>query len=131
MRDWKAWTSLVVLGLVALATLVIGGISVWFTDQPPVFPYPAKVLISTFAAGMTFLAIGAMTLTYRDRNRLAWYSLWAYPAFFLAHVIMLGTYVPDLVLALVAAAGLALGWPGTTSSASGGNRAAVLREPSV
>jgi hypothetical protein len=32
MRDWKAWTSLVVLGLVALVTLVIGGISVWFND---------------------------------------------------------------------------------------------------
>ena len=119
MRDWKAWTSLVVLGLVALVTLVIGGISVWFNDQPPLFPYAAKVLISTFAAGMTVLAIGAMTLTYRDGNRLAWSSLWAYPAFFVAHVIMLGTYVPDLVLAVVAAAALALGWPRTTSSASG------------
>jgi hypothetical protein len=130
MRDWKAWTSLV-LGLVALATLVIGGISVWFNDQPPVFPYSAKVLISTFAAGMTVLAIGAMTLTYRDRNRLAWYSLWAYPAFFVAHVIMLGTYVPDLVLAVVAAAALALGWPGTTSSASGGQSGSRSTWPSV
>ena len=114
MRDWKAWTSLIVLGLVALVTFVIGGLSPWFVDGDPTFPYAAKVLISTFAAGMTVLAIGAMTLVYRDGNRLAWYSLWAYPAFFISHVLMLGTYVPDLVLAVVAAAALALGLARTT-----------------
>ncbi len=116
MRDWKAWASLIVLGLVALVTFVIGGISPWFVNGDPVFPYAAKVLISTFAAGMTVLAIGAMTLTYRVGNRLAWYSLWAYPAFFVSHVIALGTYVPDLVLAVVAAAALALGRPRTTAA---------------
>lgn len=119
----KAWTSLIVLGLVVLATFVIGGISVWFVNGDPVFPYPAKMLITIFAAGMTVLAIGAMTLTYRDGNRLAWYSLWAYPAFFVAQVIMLGIHEPDhvpvegLVLAVVAAAALALGRPGTTAAA--------------
>jgi ABC-type transport system involved in multi-copper enzyme maturation permease subunit len=115
MRAWKSTTGLVVLGLVALVTLLIGGVSIWFNEDPPVFPYAAKVLVTTFAGGMTILAIAAMSL-WRQGNQTAWLGLWDYPAFFVAHVALFGTWIPDAVLAVVAAAALLLGRPGTPSA---------------
>lgn len=112
MRGWKEWTSLVVLSLVVPLTLVIGGVSIWFNEEPPLFPFAAKVLITTFAGGMTVLAVAAMVLAYGRRDRVAWAALWAYPAFFVSHVVLFGTYVPDLILAILCGGALALAWPG-------------------
>lgn len=116
MQGWRSWTGTILMGLIALATLVIGGISIWFNEEPPLFPYPAKVLITTFAGGMTALAVAAMALVVRTGNRVAWMGLWAYPAFFLSHVAFLGTYIPDLILAVVSAAALVLLWTGLARS---------------
>lgn len=117
MLGWKGWTALPVLCVGALATFVIGGLSIWFVDDP--FPYAANVLITTFAAGMTILAVSALVLLFRDGNRVAWFGLWAYPAFFVSHVALLGTFVPDLVFAVVAAGALALTWPGVALKSGG------------
>ena len=86
----------------------MGGLSIWFVEEP--FAYEARVLITTFAAGMTVLAAVAAVQVYRRGSRLAWMSLWAYPAFFVSHVVMLETYVVDLTLAAVASAALLLLW---------------------
>jgi hypothetical protein len=114
MASWKTWTGGGVLALVLAATFVIGGLSIWFVEDGEPFPYSARVLISTFAAGMTLLGAVALWRTAVAGSRPAWAALWAYPAFFVSHVILLGTYLPDLVLAAVAAGALVLLWPGGT-----------------
>lgn len=106
---WRSWASTVVLGLIILVTFVIGGLSVNFVEDP--FPSEALLLITSFALGMTSLAVVALYALARYGSRSAWLGLWAYPVFFLWHVIVLKTYVPDLVLALIATAGLLIVWP--------------------
>lgn len=109
LTGWRKWVTTVVLGLVILATFVIGGLSVNFVDDP--FEHDALVLITSFAAGMTLLAGVALFALVQHGSRSAWIGLLAYPIFFVWHVIALGTYVPDAVLAVVAGIGLAVGWP--------------------
>ena len=106
---WRKWTSTVILSLVGLVTFVIGGLSVNFVDDP--FPSDARVLITSFAFGMTVLAGVAIFALHRHASLSAWAGLWAYPVFFIWHVVALGTLVPDLVLAVVSAAGLVVAWP--------------------
>ena len=103
---WRQTFSLVVLALLAALTFLIGGLSIWFVEDA--FEHDARVLITTFAAGMTVLAMLVLFTAYRQGARWAWAAMWVYPAFFLSHVIMLGTYIPDLILAAVAAGALLL-----------------------
>lgn len=93
-----------VLLAVQFLTLLIGGLSIWFVPDP--FPTGALVIISSFAVGMSVLAVTITLTALRDGARWAWLALWVYPAFFLYHVAALGTVVPDLVLAVIAAGAL-------------------------
>lgn len=113
---WRRWTSTAILGLVALVTFVIGGLSVNFVEDP--FPSDARVLITSFAFGMTFLGAVAIHAVHVHASRSAWLGLWAYPIFFVWHVVALGTYLPDAVLAGLALVGLGLAWPSRATLAS-------------
>lgn len=97
-------TSFGLLLAVQSLTMLIGGLSIWFVPDP--FPTGALILISSFAGGMTVLAVVVTVTALRSGARWAWLAMWVYPAFFVFHVIGLGTVVPDLILALVSAAAL-------------------------
>lgn len=103
------WVSAVLLGLIVLATFVIGGLSINFAEDP--FPFDARVLITSFAAGMTLLAAVALFALEKYDSRSAWVGLLAYPIFFVWHVIALGTYIPDAVLAALSLVALGAAWP--------------------
>lgn len=109
LNGWRMWVSAVLLGLIQVATLVIGGLSINFVEDP--FPFAARVLITSFAAGMTLLAAVALFALEKYDSRSAWVGLLAYPAFFVWHVIALGTYVPDAVLAALSLLALGIAWP--------------------
>ena len=70
------------------------------------FEPDAQVMIATFGVGMAVLTAVLARTALRDGQRWAWAVLWVWPVFFVAHLIGLGTYVPDGVLALVTAAAL-------------------------
>ena len=90
--------------LVAVLSAVIS-LSVYAPMEDPFEP-DAQVMIATFGVGLAVLTAVLARTAFRDGQRWAWAVLWVWPVFFVAHVIGLGTYVPDGVLALVTAAAL-------------------------
>lgn len=86
----------VVCALVALSTM--------FVDDP--FESAAVVLIASF--GSLAAVLGLTAVWGGIRSRLVRVGLWALPLFFVWHIAALGTWLPDAVLAIVAAAGLVL-----------------------
>lgn len=97
-----AWIAL--LGVQALALLI--GISVYFAEDS--FESDAKLLIATFAGGMGVFGLVITTSWLRQGDRRAWFALWYLPIFFVLHLIVLGTYVPDLIFAFITGAALLL-----------------------
>lgn len=88
---------------VFVAVSVLSGViavSVYAPMEDP-FESDAQVLIATFGVGMAVLGAVVALVPFRRGERWAWRALWIWPAFFVAHVIGLGTVVPDLPLALV------------------------------
>lgn len=96
---------LVLLGLMCALIAV----SVHFVPDP--FEDDANALISTFGAAMGLLVVVLATAGLNARSRWAWAALWVLPVFFASHVGLLGTWVPDGVLLLVAAAALVVARP--------------------
>lgn len=78
-------------------------------DDP--FESDAQVLIATFGVGMALLSGVIALVPFRRGERWAWGALWIWPAFFVAHLALLGTVVPDLPLALVTTAALVASRP--------------------
>lgn len=85
-----------VCALVALSTM--------FVDEP--FESSAVVLIASFGTLSAVLGIAAVWGGVRSRVVRA--GLWALPLFFVWHIAALGTWLPDAVLAVIAAAGVVL-----------------------
>lgn len=104
MQRWYHTVALAVLLLIEFLMLVIG-VSALFVDGDP-SERDADWLIATFAAGMGLFALAMTLFGVRRGERWAWLTLWYVPAFFIIHVGALGTFVPDLVLAVVFAAAL-------------------------
>ncbi|WP_173922050.1 hypothetical protein [Agromyces sp. Marseille-P2726] len=87
---------LIACALVALSTM--------FVDDP--FEPAAVVLIASF--GTLAAALGLAAVWGGVRSRTVRLGLWALPLFFVWHVAALGTWIPDAVLAVVAASGVVL-----------------------
>jgi len=87
---------LIACALVALSTM--------FVDDP--FEPAAVVLIASF--GTLAAALGLAAVWGGVRSRTVRLGLWALPLFFVWHVAALGTWIPDAVLAVVAASGVML-----------------------
>lgn len=97
--------------LVLLSVLSgVFGVSVWFVTENP-WDHAAKVLVSTFAAGMAILGIAIILTGFRRGEWWAWLVLWYYPVFFVIHVLTLGTVIPDGVFAALSTAALLLARP--------------------
>ena len=87
---------LIACALVALSTM--------FVDDP--FEPSAVVLIASF--GTLAAVLGLAAVWGGVRSRIVRLGLWALPLFFVWHVAALGIWVPDAVLAVVAASGVVL-----------------------
>jgi hypothetical protein len=103
----------VAAGILVVIALLSGSIavSVYFPVDDDPFEDAAKVLIATFGAGMALLAALIALVPFRRGERWAWAVLWVWPLFFVAHVIGLGTVIPDGIFALVTAAALLMSRP--------------------
>lgn len=86
------------------AACAMVSLSTMFVDDP--FEPAAVVLIASF--GTLAAALGLAAVWGGVRSRLIRASLWALPLFFVWHVTALGTWIPDAVLAIVAAVGVVL-----------------------
>jgi hypothetical protein len=98
---------LVVLGgLVALITA-----SVYADTGSTRFPDDANALVATSGIGLGVLVVVLATAGIASGERWAWLALWVLPAYLIAHVALLGTWVPDAVLAVLAVVALVLTRP--------------------
>jgi magnesium-transporting ATPase (P-type) len=98
---------------VLAAVAVLAGVIAMSVNAPMEDPFErdARVLITTFGVGMAVLAAVVALVPFRHGEPWAWWVLWAWPVFFVAHVVALGTVVPDAVLAVMTAAALLAGRP--------------------
>lgn len=103
-----ARTGQVVLVLISLMSTLIA-VSVYFVEDP--FPADAQLLIASFGAGMGALTFACAAFGLDGVQRWPWLALWVLPVFFVWHVVVLGTVVPDAVLAVVSAAALVASRP--------------------
>ncbi len=104
----------IVLAVISVMCMLIA-ISVFFVEDP--FHHDARVLIGSFGVGMGAFAL--INVARLGGDRWAWASLWVLPAFFVWHVIALGTVVPDGVLAVVSAVCLGATRPRRSATTSG------------
>lgn len=106
---------LVLLGLIN----VVFSASVYAPSDEP-FPDHANALIATWGVGFGILVVVLATAGLASRQLWAWAALWTAPAFLAAHVVLLGTWIPDGVLLLLAVLALVATKPETRIYASGG-----------
>ena len=95
----------VVLVVSGLLSIVFSASTLVVTDDP--FPADANALIASWGVGMGVMVIVLATAGLRSRQKWAWLALWVVPAFFASHVAMLGTWIPDGVLAVLSVGALA------------------------
>jgi hypothetical protein len=106
---------LVLFGLIN----IVFSVSVYFTsDTEAPFPDDAKALIATWGTAMGVLVIVLATAGLRSGQAWAWSALWTAPAFLVAHVALLGTWVPDGVLAVLTVLALAATRPSERTRAA-------------
>jgi hypothetical protein len=65
----------------------------------------------TVVLGMVVFSLATTLFSFRKGARWAWFTLWAWPVFFLLHLAAFDTWVPDLPLAILAAVVLGLSAP--------------------
>ena len=76
-----AWISLAIIGV---AILVFGLIvAVWPGSSDPL----ALRAIGVASIGMGLFGLMITVIAYRRRERWAWFALWYYPVFWLAHLL--------------------------------------------
>lgn len=112
----------VVLVVSGLLCILFSASTMFVTEDP--FPEDANALIASFGVGMGVLVIVLATVGLAAGQRWAWLALWVVPAFFVSHVALLGTWVPDGVLAALSVAALAATRPATAEPSSA--RAAAI-----
>ncbi len=94
----------VFLVLFGLISIVFSASVYAATDEP--FPDDANHLIATWGVGFGLLVIVLATVGLASRRTWAWAALWVVPAFLATHVVLLGTWLPDGVLLVLAALAL-------------------------
>lgn len=85
--------------------------SVYAATGDAAFPDDANALIATGGAALGVLVIALATAGINSGERWAWLALWVLPAFFIAHAVLLGTWVPDGVFAVISVAALVVARP--------------------
>ena len=85
--------------------------SVYADTGESAFPNDAKALIATGGAALGLLLIALATAGINSGERWAWLALWVLPAFFLAHTLLLGTWIPDGIFAAISVAALVVTRP--------------------
>jgi hypothetical protein len=96
-------TGQTILTLVLILCALVS-LSTAFVDDP--FEPDAVLLIASF--GVLACMLGLASVWGGVRSRLIRISVWALPLFFISHLAVLGTWLPDGVLAVVSAIGAAL-----------------------
>ena len=97
-----------VLVLFGVLCAVISG-SVYAAPDP--FPADANALIATFGIAFGALVVVLAALGLSSGHPWAWQALWILPVFFVSHVLLLGTLLPDGAFLLLSVAALALSRP--------------------
>jgi hypothetical protein len=100
-----------ILVLLGLLSAVIA-VSVYAPMDEPFEPH-AQALVATFGVAFGVLVVVLATAGLASRQSWAWGALWVLPAFLVSHVFLLGTFLPDGVLAVLAVAALAVTRPQT------------------
>lgn len=85
--------------------------SVYADTGDTAFPDDAKALIASAGVGLGIVVILLATVGINSGERWAWLALWVLPAFFVAHVALLGTWIPDGVLAVLSVIALVVTRP--------------------
>ena len=101
----------VVLTLLGLLCGVIA-VSVYFVPDP--FDPDSQALIATFGAGFGAFVVILAAVGLSRHPGMAWPALWILPVFFVSHVALLGTWLPDGIFFLVACGALAATAPART-----------------
>lgn len=105
------------LALIGVLCTVIA-LSVYAPTDAPLDP-DTQALVATFGAGFGILATTLAIAGLNTRQNWAWLGLWALPTFLVSHVVLLGTVVPDAVLAAFAVAALIATRPAVRAEQSG------------
>ena len=98
---------LVVLG----ALTILFQVSVYFVAEEDRFSSDANGMIAPAGAALGVLVIALALSGLGSGERWAWLSLWVLPVYLLSHVVLLGTWMPDAGLAVLAVLGLVLTRP--------------------
>lgn len=114
----------VVLVLLGALSVVIAS-SVYAPMEEPFEP-DAQALVASFGVAFGVLVVVLATAGLGSRQAWAWRALWVLPAFLASHVVLLGTLLPDGVLAVVAVAALV-----ATRPQEGGYRVAKSTRPAA
>lgn len=93
---------MVIFGLLMVVFLS----SVYADTSDESFPDDANALIATAGVALGVLVIVLATAGINSGERWAWLALWVLPVFFLSHSVLLGTWVPDGVFAVLAVGAL-------------------------
>jgi hypothetical protein len=103
---------MVVFGLLMIVFLA----SVYADTGETRFPDDANGLIASSGVALGILVIALATAGVNSGERWAWLTLWVLPAFFLAHCILLGTWIPDAIFTVLSVVALILTRPRYGSS---------------
>lgn len=98
------------MAIFGLLTIVFYS-SVYADSGTDAFPDDANALIATAGVALGLLVIALATVGIASGERWAWLTLWVLPAFFLAHAVLLGIWIPDGVLAALSVMALLLTRP--------------------
>ena len=90
--------------------------SVYAASGDDAFPDDANALITTGGAALGVVVIVLATAGINSGERWAWLALWVLPAFFVAHAVLLGTWIPDGGFAVLSAVALIVTRPRYTAS---------------
>jgi len=97
-----AQTYLALMGLLTCVFLA----SVYGDSSETAYPDDANALIATAGVGLGVLVVVLAVAGINSGERWAWLALWVMPVFFLAHAVLLGTWIPDGVFAVLTGAAL-------------------------
>ena len=98
----------VLTAIAVLSGVIAVSVNAPMEDQ---FEHDARVLITSFGLGMALLSVVVALVPFRRGEQWAWLALWVWPAFFVSHVALLGTVLPDGLFAVVTAGALLLAGP--------------------
>lgn len=100
-------------GLMALfgVLMIVFQTSVYADTSTTRFPDDANGLIATSGVALGLLVIALATAGINSGERWAWLALWVLPAFFVAHIALFETWIPDGVFTVLSVAALVVTRP--------------------